>query len=162
MRRGNARLASKGVRATRRRDDEATAYGATRARRVLAGGGEAVGLRGHGAVRLQGEGAYSLSVFQFSEESSHGGNRRSDHAQPRAMRRSYVRGLRIRVVDVLDLPASGLTADQVLDEQLSPALTGWIARRLDVVSRKSPVRLRPSVSGLHEAHRSRRVRPGRP
>ena len=30
--------------------------------------------------------------------------------------RPCIRGLRIRVVDVLDLLASGLTADQVLDE----------------------------------------------
>ena len=32
--------------------------------------------------------------------------------------RPCIRGLRTRVVDVLDLLASGLTADQVLDEHL--------------------------------------------
>ncbi len=51
--------------------------------------------------------------------------------------RPCIRGMRIRVVDVLDLFAAGLTAEQILEEM--PDLTGddlkaalqYAARRLD-------------------------------
>jgi len=40
--------------------------------------------------------------------------------------RPCIHDLRIRVTDVLDLLASGLTADEVLDEM--PALTTWATK----------------------------------
>lgn len=41
---------------------------------------------------------------------------RSDHGGPRAVWRACVRGMRIRVSDVLDLLANGLTPEQVIEE----------------------------------------------